>query len=409
MRAIWFLLMAQFVGAPNGTLAAASDPEGELRRAALLRFERLMTATNAVEAELGWRGILRLRGGAEWITRSLLTNAIPAGPGSIALEALRRTGAVEPDLVVALAHAAGLPEESENLTDEDFRRLAALARKGKPEAGELVYRRKELGCMICHCIGGVGGKVGPDLTRLGATTNMEFIVESMFKPNKFIRDGYHSVILRLKDETDLAGVFVRETASQLTLRDAVNREVVIAKDQIETQRIGGSLMPVGLLNALTPQERRDLFRFLSALGRSAAFDGERRDVPRVWFMNAEQGASLEHFPPGKLDSKDWVRIPATVSGALLRRDVLFDLSSLERNTPFLVGTRFHATKAGSFRVQTNLPEDALAWIDGQRMGLQRVLSLNLDQGDHFLVFGLRQSSLPERIQLEAKGLKFLLE
>ena len=37
---------------------------------------------------------------------------------------------------------------------------------GHPARGEAVYSREDMQCITCHAIGGVGGKVGPDMTSL---------------------------------------------------------------------------------------------------------------------------------------------------------------------------------------------------------------------------------------------------
>lgn len=42
--------------------------------------------------------------------------------------------------------------------------------KGDPKRGELVYQQN--GCSSCHMIGGKGGKMGPDLSRVGETRTL---------------------------------------------------------------------------------------------------------------------------------------------------------------------------------------------------------------------------------------------
>ena len=46
--------------------------------------------------------------------------------------------------------------------------------------GEALF--KSLGCSACHMIGGVGGRVGPDLTREGGRRDREWIKEQIINP-----------------------------------------------------------------------------------------------------------------------------------------------------------------------------------------------------------------------------------
>ena len=66
--------------------------------------------------------------------------------------------------------AGGLSDASAGLTDDEIHTIAYEVTKGNPTNGEKIYRNKQLGCVLCHAVGGAGGKVGPDLTSLGAST-----------------------------------------------------------------------------------------------------------------------------------------------------------------------------------------------------------------------------------------------
>jgi len=55
---------------------------------------------------------------------------------------------------------------------------AALTRQA--QHGEALYR--SLGCSGCHTIGGVGGKVGPDLTMVGSRRSEEWIEQQVRNP-----------------------------------------------------------------------------------------------------------------------------------------------------------------------------------------------------------------------------------
>src|SRR5204863_4332099 len=124
--------------------------------------------------------------------------------------------------------------ETEILSAAEIQQLARTAsQEGDPARGERVFRRKEMGCVLCHSIGGVGGKVGPDLTSIGASAQVDYLIESILYPNRKIKEGYNSVIVETKDGSEYSGVVVRENSATVVLRDATDKEVSIAKDKIE--------------------------------------------------------------------------------------------------------------------------------------------------------------------------------
>src|SRR5207245_8824292 len=86
------------------------------------------------------------------------------------LRVAREGGRNEPELVLALTRGANLEATEASLTDAEIQQVAtSAAAQGDSARGEQVFRRPELGCVTCHAIGGVGGKVGPDLTSIGAS------------------------------------------------------------------------------------------------------------------------------------------------------------------------------------------------------------------------------------------------
>src|SRR5262249_42602928 len=148
----------------------------------------------------------------------------------------REGGRNEPELVLALTRSAGLDEAELTLTAAEIQQIvASVTAQGDSARGEKVYRRLELGCVSCHAIGGVGGKVGPDLTSIGASAPVDYLVESIFYPNRKIKEGYHAVVLETQDGQELSGVLVRENNEQLVIRDVSNREIGLAKTSVKNR------------------------------------------------------------------------------------------------------------------------------------------------------------------------------
>src|SRR4029077_9691908 len=107
------------------------------------------------------------------------------------------------------------------LTPTEMQHMVAdVARLGDPARGEEIFRRKELSCLNCHAIAGVGGQVGPDLLSIGASAQIDYLIESILQPNKAIKENYHSLVIGTKTGRLFTGIKVRENETELVLRDA---------------------------------------------------------------------------------------------------------------------------------------------------------------------------------------------
>ena len=60
----------------------------------------------------------------------------------------------------------------------------------------------------------------------------------MLYPNRKIKEGYHSVLVETKDGLDLSGVLVSENSNEIILRDATDKEMTVAKNNIQTRATG---------------------------------------------------------------------------------------------------------------------------------------------------------------------------
>ena len=145
--------------------------------------------------------------------------------------------------------------------------VAGRQGKGDPVAGKQVFQQT---CGVCHRLFGEGNMIGPDLT--GADRkNTEGMLFDIVNPNAFIRPEYVSYEAITKDEQSLAGLLVESSATAVTILDRNNERHVLARDRIkELNPSSVSLMPEGLLEAMTPQQVMDLFAYLQGDGPPAA-------------------------------------------------------------------------------------------------------------------------------------------
>lgn len=134
---------------------------------------------------------------------------------------------------------------------------------GKPLVGkELFYGRAA--CAACHTVFDKGGHIGPDLTSYDRR-NLDSMLLAIVNPSAEIREGFEDYIVTTKDGRTLDGFKVDEDGKVFVLRGTDGQNNVIPLDQIDTRRVSPrSLMPEGLLDALTETEVRDLFAFLES-------------------------------------------------------------------------------------------------------------------------------------------------
>src|SRR5439155_1008991 len=184
-------------------------------------------------------------------------------------------------------------------------------------------RRPELRCIACHAIGGAGGKVGPDLTSVGAAAPMDYLVESVYLPDKAIKEGYHSVQIETLDGKVTTGIVVRETGQELILRDADAKEIAIPRATIRERTPGRSLMPLGIVDHLFEHEQKDLFRFLSELGKPGPFDAARNQSAKAWRVTAIDPSDVAGTEGGERGDEApgaGAGPPQTGGGALLKAE-----------------------------------------------------------------------------------------
>jgi cytochrome c oxidase cbb3-type subunit III len=144
---------------------------------------------------------------------------------------------------------------------------------GNAEHGkELFYGTA--GCSTCHMIQGKGGRLGPDLSTVGAARSSENLVESLRNPSKRLAQGifeamkefpqeYESVSAVTADGTKYAGVVLNEDQFTLQMLDTREQLHLFEKDRLrsfETRR--ESAMPVYDQKTLSDKDLQDLLAYL---------------------------------------------------------------------------------------------------------------------------------------------------
>lgn len=141
--------------------------------------------------------------------------------------------------------------------DTYFKELQAG--EGSPYEGKKLFVKN---CSKCHRLYQNGGDIGPNLTAY-QRNDLKLMLLHVVNPNAEIREGFENIMFALDDGRVVSGFIKEEGNRQVVVRTAEGIDVRLDKETIENQKaVPNSLMPTGLLDELTAQQRRDLFAFL---------------------------------------------------------------------------------------------------------------------------------------------------
>ncbi len=228
--------------------------------------------------------------------------------------------------------------------------LAADSQKhGNATRGAVVFSNAKLACLSCHKIGVHGGTVGPDLSAVAKGRPLTHIVESVLWPKRDVKPEFTTWTILTDDGKAVTGYKVSVTDQQVTLRDpASGKTTLIAKDEIDAEVAGNSVMPDGLTTALTREQQLDLIRFLSELGR----DGQplAAELQEAIAHSQMHGPAKFEFTSAPLQPQRWMNSSHSVN-----RDRVYD---------------FYTKQAEHFRLQHHVPMllSAAPELDGGEEG-----------------------------------------
>jgi putative membrane-bound dehydrogenase-like protein len=144
--------------------------------------------------------------------------------------------------------------------------LESLTKGGDVELGRNVFFGPKATCAACHAVGGKGGNIGPDLTKIGAIRSGRDLLESLVFPNASFARGFEPYVVETKAGQTHTGIIVRETGDAVVLVNADRNEIRLLRAEIEGIAPGRvSIMPQGLDAQLSRLELRDLMAYLQSL------------------------------------------------------------------------------------------------------------------------------------------------
>jgi len=143
---------------------------------------------------------------------------------------------------------------------EIVKKLLPLAsEKGDSARGKEVFTAN---CAVCHTFNGQGGKIGPELTGIGARNRSEILID-ILDPNRSVEANYRMWNVTTKDGDTFSGRLETETQTSVEILDTTGQKHVIQRKEIAA--LDGtmlSIMPNGY-ESLPPQDLRSLLEYIT--------------------------------------------------------------------------------------------------------------------------------------------------
>ena len=203
----------------------------------------------------GYRGPDLVAAMAGGMTDERLFQTIRKGVPGTEMPAARDTDAPDNDLLMIIAY---------------LRKIGTVAPTDAPSGnvdnGARLFAAQ---CASCHRVAGRGGRLGPDLTRIGASRSRAALVREIRTPSEWIPQNFETVTIVTKDGQRIRGAKKNEDVFSIQVMDARERlQGYLKADLQDVIYEKTSLMPAFPAGRLSDGDLNDLVGYLSTL-RSA--------------------------------------------------------------------------------------------------------------------------------------------
>jgi putative heme-binding domain-containing protein len=202
--------------------------------------------------------------------------------------AMDATGYRGPDLTAALP---GMPDErlfrvirlgvpgtempASNMADDELlqvmaylRNLNAVAPTAEAPTGNVEHGQQlfTANCVACHRVAGKGGRLGPDLTRIGTARSRAALVREIRAPAEVVPPGFEAVTVVTKDGQKVRGAKKNEDVFSIQVMDTRERLQGFLKSNVQDVVYEqASLMPAYSPQRLSDSDLNDLIGYLTTL------------------------------------------------------------------------------------------------------------------------------------------------
>lgn len=186
-------------------------------------------------------------------------------------------GDTDEDLFNVIANGAAgteMPDFLSRIGEDNVWRLVAYVRSvskrdstqvaGNAANGKALFTGKGH-CAQCHAVNGEGGRMGPDLTRVGRQRSLKYLRESLTDPNADITPGYNTITVVTKSGKKIVGVQKNfDTFSAQLIDMAGEYYSFMTSDVTSINREYKSLMP-SYKNSFNESQLDDILAYLGTL------------------------------------------------------------------------------------------------------------------------------------------------
>ncbi len=180
--------------------------------------------------------------------------------------------------------ANGTNGQGVGMTDEEIWQIVTYIRsqevKASAQPAGNAARGKELffgdaNCSLCHMINGKGGRLGPELTSVGASRTREAIIDSVRDPSRRLAWGlteatkefpqeYETVTVVTADGEQIKGVTLNEDSFSVQIMDTSEEIHLLEKEKLRSfQKSRESAMPKYGVDLLSDKDLDDIVAFLA--------------------------------------------------------------------------------------------------------------------------------------------------
>jgi cytochrome c oxidase cbb3-type subunit 3 len=137
--------------------------------------------------------------------------------------------------------------------------------KGNAQTGEAIYSGKG-GCSSCHMVNGKGGRLGPDLSRIGVARSPTALVREIRSASEYIPPGYEPVTVVTREGRQIKGTRKNEDSFSIQIMDTNEQlSTFLKKDLRDVIDEKKSLMPDYGPDKLAEADLDDLLAYLRTL------------------------------------------------------------------------------------------------------------------------------------------------
>jgi len=339
--------------------------------------------------------LLSRKEGAEKLAAALEKTRLSKEVAKVTLRYMYSIGRSDEGLSNLLSKAADIALDAPPPSQEEVLKIAGeVMAKGDPARGEKIFRRADVNCFKCHSIARAGGQVGPELTSLGSISPPEYIVNSILNPSLNIKEQFVTKVILTSGGEVVTGIVIDRNDERVRLKDASSKVVTIAADDIDSEKDGPSLMPLGLVKFLTHEEFIDLARFITELGRPGPYAIRTAPTMQRWRLLKSPAAevsgevpNVEHFRQHvlELSADAWLPIYGATRGELPLSDVRTALQQPPsvKTIAWLQG-EIEASSGGELEISLTSSTPSQLWLDAEPFESKPKLAVPVSAGRHKL-------------------------